>query len=140
MSIKYGNGRKMYQMDIKYTNIFLCKILQNVPKFGFLFENIPSGNPGCVLLLLLLSFDASTFRFFFGGTFFEAFLFREKKVKTETRRDELLRPEAALEVGARVTRYIFVKIRPISAKNRPIVLQAYYFLSYLIPIFGRNIV
>jgi hypothetical protein len=23
-------------MDIKYTNIFLCKTLQNLPKFGFL--------------------------------------------------------------------------------------------------------
>jgi hypothetical protein len=31
-----ANGRKIYQMDIKYTKIFLCKILQNLPKFGFL--------------------------------------------------------------------------------------------------------
>jgi hypothetical protein len=31
-----ANRRKIYQMDIKYTNIILCKILQNLPKFGFL--------------------------------------------------------------------------------------------------------
>jgi hypothetical protein len=35
-------------MGIKYTNIFHLKILQNLPKLGFLFENIPSGNPVCV--------------------------------------------------------------------------------------------
>jgi hypothetical protein len=28
--------RKMDQVSIKYTNIFHCKTLQNVPKFGFL--------------------------------------------------------------------------------------------------------
>jgi hypothetical protein len=33
-------------MVITYTNIFHCKTLQNLPKFGFWFENIPSGNPG----------------------------------------------------------------------------------------------
>jgi hypothetical protein len=31
-----ANGRKIYQMDIKYTNIFYSKTLQNLPKFGFL--------------------------------------------------------------------------------------------------------
>jgi hypothetical protein len=30
------NGRKIDQMVIKYTNIFLCKTLQNLPKLGFL--------------------------------------------------------------------------------------------------------
>jgi hypothetical protein len=30
---------------IKYTNIFHCKTLQNLPKVGFLFENKSSGNP-----------------------------------------------------------------------------------------------
>jgi hypothetical protein len=34
-------------MAIKYTNIFHCKTLQNLPKFGFLFENRASGNPEC---------------------------------------------------------------------------------------------
>jgi hypothetical protein len=33
-------------MDRKYTNIFLSKALQNLPKLGFWFENKPSGNPG----------------------------------------------------------------------------------------------
>jgi hypothetical protein len=31
-----ANRRKIYQMGMKYTNIFLCKILQNLPKFEFL--------------------------------------------------------------------------------------------------------
>jgi hypothetical protein len=31
-----ANGRKIYQMGMNYTNIFLCKILQNLPKFEFL--------------------------------------------------------------------------------------------------------
>jgi hypothetical protein len=35
----------MDQVSIKYTTIFHCKSLQNLPKFGFLFENKPSGNP-----------------------------------------------------------------------------------------------
>jgi hypothetical protein len=33
-------------MTIKYTSIFHSKGLQNLPKFGFWFENKPSGNPG----------------------------------------------------------------------------------------------
>jgi hypothetical protein len=32
-------------MSKKYTNIFHCKTLKHLPKLGFLFENIPSGNP-----------------------------------------------------------------------------------------------
>jgi hypothetical protein len=40
-----ANVRKIYQMEIKYTNIFHCKALQNSPKSGFWLENIPSGNP-----------------------------------------------------------------------------------------------
>jgi hypothetical protein len=31
-----SNGRKIDQMVIKYTNIFNCKTLQNLPKLGFL--------------------------------------------------------------------------------------------------------
>jgi hypothetical protein len=31
---------------IKYINIFHSKALQNLPKSGFWFDNIPSGNPG----------------------------------------------------------------------------------------------
>jgi hypothetical protein len=39
------NVNIIWQMAVKYTNIFLCKILQKLPKFGiFWFENIPSGN------------------------------------------------------------------------------------------------
>jgi hypothetical protein len=37
---------KIDQMAIKYTKIFHCKTLQNLPKLGFLFENTPSGNRG----------------------------------------------------------------------------------------------
>jgi hypothetical protein len=40
------NIRNLNQMALKYTNIFHCKALQNLPKLGFLFENMPSGNPG----------------------------------------------------------------------------------------------
>jgi hypothetical protein len=36
---------KIEQTAIKFTNIFHCKTLQNLPKLGFLFENIPSGSP-----------------------------------------------------------------------------------------------
>jgi hypothetical protein len=32
-------------VSIKYTTIFHCNTLQNLPKFGFGFENKPSGNP-----------------------------------------------------------------------------------------------
>jgi hypothetical protein len=32
-------------MVIKYTNIFRCKTLQNLPILDFWFENKPSGNP-----------------------------------------------------------------------------------------------
>jgi hypothetical protein len=47
MATKIPNGRKIDQMAIKYSNIFYCKTLQNLPKIGIvLFENIPSGNPG----------------------------------------------------------------------------------------------
>jgi hypothetical protein len=42
----FYNGRKIDQMIIKYTKIFHCKTFQNLPKFDFLFENKPSGNPG----------------------------------------------------------------------------------------------
>jgi hypothetical protein len=34
------NGRKIFQMTLKYTNIFYSKALQNLPKLGFWFENI----------------------------------------------------------------------------------------------------
>jgi hypothetical protein len=30
-----ANGRKIDQMAAKYTNIFYCKTLENLPKFGF---------------------------------------------------------------------------------------------------------
>jgi hypothetical protein len=41
-----ANVQKIYQRDIKYTNIFDCKSLQNINKnLDFWFENTPSGNP-----------------------------------------------------------------------------------------------
>jgi hypothetical protein len=46
-NIDLHNNSKKDQMTIKYTNIFLRNILQNLPKVGYFgFENIPSGNPG----------------------------------------------------------------------------------------------
>jgi hypothetical protein len=33
----YQNVRKIYQMSIKFTSIFHCKTLKNLPKVGFLF-------------------------------------------------------------------------------------------------------
>jgi hypothetical protein len=40
------NGSKIDQTAIKFTKIFNCKTLQNLPKLIFWFESIPSGNPG----------------------------------------------------------------------------------------------
>jgi hypothetical protein len=45
VKIRKSIGRKLDQMSIEYTNTFHCKTLQNLPKVGFLFEKIPSGNP-----------------------------------------------------------------------------------------------
>jgi hypothetical protein len=53
MTIKYSkipygipDSREIDQMAIKYTNIFRCKALQNLPKLRFFgLKNIPSGNP-----------------------------------------------------------------------------------------------
>jgi hypothetical protein len=36
ISIKYNKDHKMDQVSIKYINMFQCKTLQNLPKFGFL--------------------------------------------------------------------------------------------------------
>jgi hypothetical protein len=46
IATKIPNGRKIDQTTIKYTNNnFHCKTLQNLPKLGFWFEYIQSGNP-----------------------------------------------------------------------------------------------
>jgi hypothetical protein len=49
-AVNYTNGRKIFQMVIKYNNIFcFFKALQILPNLGFLlfwFKNKPSGNPG----------------------------------------------------------------------------------------------
>jgi hypothetical protein len=46
MAINNTKSINIFQMDIKYTNIFHLKALQNLPKYGiFGFENVPSGNP-----------------------------------------------------------------------------------------------
>jgi hypothetical protein len=37
---------KKYQMAIIYTKMFNSKATQNVWKLGFLYESVPSGNPG----------------------------------------------------------------------------------------------
>jgi hypothetical protein len=39
------NGRKIFQMVIKYPNIFLSNALQNLPKVGYLGRKKTSGNP-----------------------------------------------------------------------------------------------
>jgi hypothetical protein len=41
------NGRKIFQIVMKYTNIYHSKALQNLPKFGIWLENKPFGNPAC---------------------------------------------------------------------------------------------
>jgi hypothetical protein len=48
MAIKIPKGRKTDKMAQKYNYIFNWKTLQNLPKLGFLLENIPSGKPGYV--------------------------------------------------------------------------------------------
>jgi hypothetical protein len=45
LATKLENDHKIYQMAIEYTKLFRFKALQNLPKLGFWFENIPSGNP-----------------------------------------------------------------------------------------------
>jgi hypothetical protein len=45
IATKLPNGLNIFQMVIKYTNLFHSKALQNLPKLDFWFENIPSGNP-----------------------------------------------------------------------------------------------
>jgi hypothetical protein len=37
---------KETKMAKKYFNIFHCKTLQNLPRLGFWFENVPSGKRG----------------------------------------------------------------------------------------------
>jgi hypothetical protein len=46
MTTNIPNSCKIDQIAKKQTNIFRCKSLQNLTKLIFLFENIPSGNPG----------------------------------------------------------------------------------------------
>jgi hypothetical protein len=46
MAKNISNGRKIYQMVIKDTDIFHSNALQNLPQLGFWFESKPSGNPG----------------------------------------------------------------------------------------------
>jgi hypothetical protein len=41
------NGHKIFQMIIKYNNIFHSNALPNLPIWDFWFKNKPSGNPAC---------------------------------------------------------------------------------------------
>jgi hypothetical protein len=43
------NGRKIFQMIIKYHNIFHSKALQNLPKLGFLDWKYAIWQPWCTL-------------------------------------------------------------------------------------------
>jgi hypothetical protein len=45
MTTDIKSGLITLQMSTKFTNIFHSKALQTIPKFGFWYENIPSGNP-----------------------------------------------------------------------------------------------
>jgi hypothetical protein len=45
ISAKVRNYHKICQMAIKYTTIFHSKAHEKLPKVGFGFENMPSGNP-----------------------------------------------------------------------------------------------
>jgi hypothetical protein len=49
------NGHKIFQMDIKLPIPRPSKI--HIPKVGFLYENIPSGNPDLEPILRLLNFQ-----------------------------------------------------------------------------------
>jgi hypothetical protein len=47
MVVKYPKWPKLFQMSIKYSNIFPSRALQNLPEnWYFWFEKQPSGNPG----------------------------------------------------------------------------------------------
>jgi hypothetical protein len=46
-------------MATQFTKIFHFKSLQNLPKWGFWFENIPSGNPAHYQVLLVDPFDVT---------------------------------------------------------------------------------
>jgi hypothetical protein len=43
--LKIPNGSKLFQMVIKYTNIFDSKALQNIPKLGFLVRKYTIWQP-----------------------------------------------------------------------------------------------
>jgi hypothetical protein len=44
------NGHKIFQMIIKYNNIFHSKALQNLPKLGFLvWKQTKAGNPELIV-------------------------------------------------------------------------------------------
>jgi hypothetical protein len=45
MGVKRPNGRKIDQITIKYRWQHITRPSKNLPKLGFLFENMPSGNP-----------------------------------------------------------------------------------------------
>jgi hypothetical protein len=49
MATKYSNCIEIRPNG--HTNIFHCKTLQNLPKLGFSFENMPSGNPAVTRLV-----------------------------------------------------------------------------------------
>jgi hypothetical protein len=46
MAVNRPNGSKIDQPAIKYTNIFHCKTLQNLPKSGFLVRKYTIWQPG----------------------------------------------------------------------------------------------
>jgi hypothetical protein len=48
ISIKYNKDHKMDQVSIKYINMFQCKTLQNLPKFGFLVWKQTIWQPWCM--------------------------------------------------------------------------------------------
>jgi hypothetical protein len=43
---KLPNGRKIDEMDVKYTDIFHCMRFKIYPKWDFWFPIMPSGKPG----------------------------------------------------------------------------------------------
>jgi hypothetical protein len=43
MAIKYTKWLYIFELAIKYTNLFYSSALENIPKL-FLFENMPSEN------------------------------------------------------------------------------------------------
>jgi hypothetical protein len=69
MAVKYPkwpnnipNGRKIFQMVVKYTYIIHSKAFQDLPKLDFWHETKPSGSPGLERRTTFAAFIRGTFQ------------------------------------------------------------------------------